>query len=278
MHVPPWLNVALEGGALELQSALAEYRALRRLVAGSWEARAPAVADACARLQRREHVVDESLARARRRIAVEPGATAVLPLVREVEAERARLLAALGEGRTLMDQLMRLEERARDVSWFNDGLRRFAAERRFFLAVGAVTIGLVPFTSWLVASSFGRVPTLVNPAAIDDSPLIAAPLLLLAVLVAGFWSRLATWTWVGVRTPSAVVPVGLGLFSILGCAAARLPFGAGVVLALLAVLVTALLLLASHALRPELSVLASLEVAQPARQAAPSPLPGAPGS
>jgi hypothetical protein len=262
MHVPAWLDIALEGGALELQGALAEYRALRRLCTGPWEAHAPAVAEVCARLQRREDAVDDALERARRRARVEAGASAVLPLVHEVEAERARLVQVLGGDATLLRLLMRLEERARDVSWFSAGLQRFDVERRALLVAGAASAALVPLTSWLYASEFGSDPTLLNPAAIADSPLIWLPIAVLAGLVSVFWFRLATWTWLGIRPPSVVLPLGAGLLGLGGSVAAKFPFAAGVALTLLSALVTALALLASHALRPQLAMLASLEVAR----------------
>ncbi|MCC6333076.1 MAG: hypothetical protein IT380_03695 [Myxococcales bacterium] len=271
MRLPDWLDVVLEGGALELQRALAEYRALRRLLAGGWEARADRIVELCATLQRRERAVDRALENARRRAVQEERAKVVLPLVAEVEAERERLRKTLGA--EVMTGLLRWEERGRDVCWFSSGLRRFHRERVLFVTGGLASGLLVPLLSWLHASEFGRFPTLFTPAALADTPLIWLPVGLFAGVVAAFALRLGSWSWLGVKAPSLVLPVGATLLAVVTALGAALPFVSGVLFSLVTGLVLAFALLTARAAQPDRAVLESLE-ALPEQYSTPSATAG----
>ncbi|MEW5738048.1 MAG: hypothetical protein AB1938_03925 [Myxococcota bacterium] len=251
MKLPDWLDVVLEGGALELQRALAEYRALRRLLAGDWRLHAGEVADLCHRLQAREHAVHAALERARRRAAQDPAARGALSLANEVEAERQRLFLALGSRGTFVARLLDREELARDISWFSVGLRRFRVERRAFLFLGAVGAWLVPFTSWLIASEGGRVLTVVDFTALGATWLSWLPLAALAGLVSAFALRLPSWSWLGVKPPSISTPALLTLLTAVASLGARLPFLSGLFLSLSCGLACALALLTWRAHRSD---------------------------
>ena len=87
MRLPDWLNVALEGGVLELQRALVHYRALRRHLSGDWRPHAAELAELCAALAEREDAVDDALDRAVRRARHDPAAQAAARLAFEVERD-----------------------------------------------------------------------------------------------------------------------------------------------------------------------------------------------
>src|SRR5512140_481268 len=91
MRLPEWLDVALEGGVTQLQRSFAETTALRRTLRGHWRGRALSLAEQCKGLWLKQEAIDEQLARARRRVRLEPRAKTVLPLVERLEDERALL-------------------------------------------------------------------------------------------------------------------------------------------------------------------------------------------
>lgn len=253
MNLPGWLDVVLEGGVLQLQRALAGYRTLRRLHAAGWQTRAVEVVDTCQFLQRSEASVTDALERARRRARLEVNAQAVLPLVEEVERERARLISELGGGESMVVLLSRFEETARDVSWFALAFRRFSFERRTLVGAGALSLGLVPLLSWGNASKWGVVPTLFDFSALAETDGVWALLVVMIAVVFLFWARLSTWGWLGVRSPRLIVPVVLGLFAMLISVALDVSARVGVIAMLLAALSSSFVMLAAR--RPDESAL-----------------------
>lgn len=260
MALPDWLDTALEGGVLELQRALGEYRALRRLCARGWQTHATDVVEACGRLQHHEHMVMRALERARRRAEQQPEARAILPLVAEVEAEQRRVAAAIGGSGPLFHRLAQLEERARDVAWFSRGIHRFHLERRAFLTAAAAAAWLVPLTAWLATSEGGTVPTLFTPTRITEVPFVWAQLVLLGGTAGAGWLRLGAWSWLGIDPPRLAVPAATALVSVVAAVVANVPFLAGLQLSLYATLLVALATLTWSAWRVRLAQLTSPEL------------------
>lgn len=212
-RLPRWVNVVLEGGGLELEQALAQYRRLRKLVERGWVRRSVQVADACQAVSRHQERVGAAMGRARRRAAQDASAAAVRGLVEAVEQEQRRLREAVdqalpgGAGEGLSARVLALDRVVREEAWFQLAWRRFDLERLAMTAGALAWVGAVPLASWWTGSGGGYVPTLIDPRSAFEQPLAWAALLLSAVATLFAYLRAASWRWLVFTTP----PVSLGL-------------------------------------------------------------------
>ena len=212
---PRWVNVVLEGGGLELEQALAQYRRLRKLVERGWVRRAVEVADACEAVARHEARVEAAVARARRRVAQDPSAVAVSGLVEAVEQEQRKLRAAIdaalpgGAGDGLGARVFALDKVVREEAWFRFAWRRFDLERVVMTVAALEWAGAVPLASWWAGSGGGHVPTLFDLPSAFDQPLVWAALVVSTLATSLAYLRAASWRWLGVSTP----PISLGLLA-----------------------------------------------------------------
>ncbi len=212
MRLPGWLDIALEGGVLELERALAEYAALNRALQGRWGARALSVAEACRRIEHREDNVQRALDRARSRARLDRAARAVLPLVERVLAERGRLEVRLGavapamRHRALGPLLREVAETAEETGWLQAAFARFDRERLVFVLASSACAVLVPLVCWYHASCGGVVPTLVDFRGLVDPPSLWMIVAALWVAAAFGWGRLWSWKWLGPTAPSLALP------------------------------------------------------------------------
>ena len=212
MRFPAWLDVALEGGVLELERALAEYRSLRRGVTGDWRARATRLAELSACAKSRLSKVEAAIERAHRRAKTDGAAQPAEALAQRVEHERAELHEALSELRgkksALPAQLGWLHELASEESHYARSLIRFRRERAG-LTVVLFGLGLAaPWSSWVAASMGGQVHTVLSVEGLEQ-PAVWVLLLALLGLVAASWARLLDWGWLGVRPPPLLGPSSL---------------------------------------------------------------------
>ncbi len=242
MRLPGWLDVALEGGALELQRALVRYRGLRRRVSGDWRPRASLIAEDCAALARSEAAVGRALDRAMRRARVDPHAGAAAHLAIAVEKERRRTAAVLadvcGEDGTLAELLGLLEGTARDECYVESAWRRFNAERLVWTVLLAFGAASIPLGSWWSASAGGAVQTYFALDGLLDVPVY---------LLAGFWLtvgqlRALAWSWLGiaVRPWMAAASVTLTLTGLVGAMVEAIPVVAAAIALLTMVALTTL--------------------------------------
>lgn len=224
MRVAAWLDVALEGGVLELERALEEYRTLRRLLGGDWRARAGKVAEVTGDARLRHREVEAALERARRRVRMDSAAAPAAALAARVEQEREALMGVLAKVRGAEAgfplQLDWLFDAATDEAFFERSQVRFRSER---LAWTVLFLGLtpsLPWHAWYTASDGGTVPVTFGIVGLGEAA-VWGPLLALLAAVLASWARLLSWTWLGVQPPrflnAAVVGGVIGL-----CAAAAL--------------------------------------------------------
>lgn len=213
MRLPAWLDVALEGGVLELERALAEYRSLRRSLSGDWRPRASHLAEVSASTRNRFSWVEAALERAHRRAKVDSAAGPAEALAKRVEQERDELQVDLsrfrGKSGGLCQQLAWLHELASEESHFARSLLRFRRERSGMTVV-LLGLGLaVPWSTWVVASMGGQVHTIISVEGLEQ-PAVWVLLLALLGAVAACWARLLDWGWLGVRAPPLLGPTSLG--------------------------------------------------------------------
>ena len=232
MRVPGWVNVVLEGGGLDLERALVEYRGLRRHLVGGWQPHAVSILDRSERLRMSLEVVESALARAERRVHQDSSALAVGHLAEAVLTERSHLLrgidatfppAAAYEG--LGAKLLALQECVREEAWLQRAWRRFRVERWMMTVGTGLLFALAPLALWWVASNGGESPVVIDPGAVFDTPLGVVSLLARGAWLLGACVRATTWQWLGVRLGSPwVMPlVGLGAFAGMALASAELP-------------------------------------------------------
>lgn len=211
MRLPGWLDVALEGGVLQLQQALADTVALRRALRGPWRTHALTLAERSKALWSRQNAIDAAIERARKRARLDARAKAVLPLVERLERERESLrreIAQLsGKDGVKNDTTFRLlVEVAEEQAWFESAWRRFRFERSGIGAVLAILVAGVPIACWLRASWGGEVPTLFDLREIRHLPQYWATLSLLLGCATVSWWRLGSWQWLGLKRGSLMLP------------------------------------------------------------------------
>jgi hypothetical protein len=232
------VNVVLEGGGLELEQALVQYRRLRGLLKPAWVREAVAVADTCAVIARHEEAVDAALTRAKRRVAQDPSALAVEGLLVAVERERTQLRAQLdlvlpaarpsdGFG----TRMQALAQAAQEEAWFLLARRRFDTERTALTGVMLSLLTLVPLASWWVGSRGALVPTVIDVAAAADQPLAWLAVALSAGATVLAWLRVSTWRWLGVQLPRPAIGLAAALPALLATEWATGSFGAALVAA-----------------------------------------------
>lgn len=251
MRVPGWLDVALEGGVTELQKALAETTALRRAVRGHWRGRAQSLAEHTKAFWLKQEAIDDQLARARKRVRLEPRAKTVLPLVERVERERLALHHDLervldAKGVPEATAFRRMIELAEHWSWFESAWRRFRLERSVLGALLGVLTAAIPLACWLDASWWGSVPTKVAVRTLREQHWYWVGVLLLLGAGLSCWWRLGTWRWLGVRRSALIMPVLIGVGTTLFTASFMLDLGVGMGLGLLGAALTLALGLVYH--------------------------------
>jgi hypothetical protein len=232
MRVPGWVNVVLEGGGLDLERALVEYRGLRRELVGAWQPNAAAIVRRSEGLALSAEAVESALDRARRRTRQDPSALAIRELADAVLTERFRLLrsidAAFSQASafdSLGSKLLAIQESAREEAFLEQAWTRFHVER-WVMTVGTVLLfTLVPLASWWVASEGGASPVSIEPGAVFETPLGVAFLVARWTWLLAACLRAASWQWLGFKRGSRlVVPlVGLSVFAGAALSSAQLP-------------------------------------------------------
>lgn len=222
MQLAAWLDVALEGGVTELERALCDYRALRRLLSGNWRMKARRVEDLAGDVRERWLDVDRALDRARRRARVDDAASAGLELARRVETERSALEAALSGAcpprAPVLVQLDRLCEAAEEEAHYERSMERFRAERVAWTVGMLGLMPAIPFSAWWTASAGGTIGTIFSADGLAE-PQCLFLLLALFSLISLSTLRLSSWSWLGVPRPVLLSPLlGSGLLAMTSAA------------------------------------------------------------
>jgi hypothetical protein len=221
MRLPQWLDIALEGGGFELERGLVRYVGLRRLLKGDWRRRASEVASSCDALARDEEKLEAAELRAARRARVDPRAGSARALAALVARERLRLdqvLVDLGiQGEGFATRLQELGTTAQDESHLERTWRSWHGQRVIGTTLLLAGMGAIPVTSWMRASYFGELATVVDGEGLDDValPFVVATVVLLLVLTV----RLNRYSWLGLRVPWPGLSAGVALYSVIACVA-----------------------------------------------------------
>ncbi|MFT3839857.1 MAG: hypothetical protein QM723_22915 [Myxococcaceae bacterium] len=233
MRLPGWLDVALEGGVLQLQQALADTVALRRALRRSWRGQVLELRAKCDALWQRQEAIEAAIERARKRARVDPAARPVLKLIDRLELERRRLHADFRRllarpGLTSDGAFIAVLNLADHLGYYESAWRKFHRERIVFGTLLGVTLGGVPFACWLDGSSFGFVPTLFDIRALRYQSGFWLGLALLLTVALVTWWRLAAWQWLGVTRGKLVVPTLVGAATMTAAGSYFLDVGLGI--------------------------------------------------
>jgi hypothetical protein len=199
LALPSWMNVALEGGGLELERAAVDYARLNALLRSDWRLRALDVSKLITEVTTREAAVLEAEERARKRAATHPEFASSLELMRLVQKRRCALSQLLQvRDADLRVALDRVREEAEEAAQLVRAWSQFRAERSLWTVGLLLMLGAAPVASYLVARELGGVR--FDFAGILDSA--ASVLALFTSALAGVVSRARFGSWEWLRNPN----------------------------------------------------------------------------
>lgn len=218
MQLAAWLDVALEGGVTELERALADCRALRRLLEGDWRLHARRVERLASDVRERWEAAGRAIDRAQRRAKVDEAAKPGLVLAERVERARAdlwRVLAVIcprrGQALVKLDWLC---EAAEEESHYANSMLRFRGERVAWTGALMTMVPAVPFSAWWVASDGGRIGTVFSADGLAEPQALILCLVIFALVIVSTL-RLSSWSWLGAPRPTLLSPLlGSALFAL----------------------------------------------------------------